>query len=156
MLVPIQIKSFMMKVKKLTVIHGPNLNLLGKREPQHYGSTSLEEINSQLSNEAKNANVSIEIFQSNSESDIVSKIQELKSDFIIINPAAFTHSSVSIRDALSAMKIPFIEVHLSNVFSREAFRKESFFSDLAVGVISGLGAEGYLAAFNYAVNIKSK
>ena len=143
-----------MKVKSLTVIHGPNLNLLGKREPQHYGSSSLEEINSQLSNEAKTANVSIEIFQSNSESDIVSKIHELKSDFIIINPAAFTHSSVSIRDALSAMKIPFIEVHLSNVFAREAFRKESFFSDLAVGVISGLGAEGYIAALNYAVNLK--
>ena len=143
-----------MKVKSLTVIHGPNLNLLGKREPQHYGSSSLEEINSQLSNEAKTANVSIEIFQSNSESDIVSKIQELKSDFIIINPAAFTHSSVSIRDALSAMKIPFIEVHLSNVFARETFRKESFFSDLAVGVISGLGEEGYIAALNYAVNIK--
>jgi len=144
----------MMKVKNLTVIHGPNLNLLGKREPQHYGSASLEEINSQLSNEAKIANVSIEIFQSNSESDIVSKIQELKSDFIIINPAAFTHSSVSIRDALSAMRIPFIEVHLSNVFAREAFRKESFFSDLAVGVISGLGGEGYIAALNYAVNLK--
>ena len=143
-----------MKVKSLTVIHGPNLNLLGKREPQHYGSSSLEEINSQLSNEAKTANVSIEIFQSNSESDIVSKIHELKSDFIIINPAAFTHSSVSIRDALSAMKIPFIEVHLSNVFAREAFRKESFFSDLAVGVISGLGADGYIAALNYAVNVK--
>jgi len=143
-----------MKVKNLTVIHGPNLNLLGKREPQHYGSASLEEINSQLSNEAKIANVSIEIFQSNSESDIVSKIQELKSDFIIINPAAFTHSSVSIRDALSAMKIPFIEIHLSNIFSREAFRKESFFSDLAVGVISGLGPEGYIAALNYAVNLK--
>ena len=143
-----------MKVKSLTVIHGPNLNLLGKREPQHYGSSSLEEINSQLSNEAKTANVSIEIFQSNSESDIVSKIQELKSDFIIINPAAFTHSSVSIRDALSAMNIPFIEVHLSNIFSREAFRKESFFSDLAVGVISGLGPEGYIAALNYAVNLK--
>ena len=143
-----------MKVKNLTVIHGPNLNLLGKREPKHYGSSSLEEINSQLSKEAKMANVSIEIFQSNSESDIVSKIQELKSDFIIINPAAFTHSSVSIRDALSAMKIPFIEVHLSNVFAREAFRKESFFSDLAVGVISGLGAEGYIAALNYAVNAK--
>ena len=123
-----------MKVKNLTVIHGPNLNLLGKREPQHYGSVSLEEINSQLSSKAENANVSIEIFQSNSESDIVSKIQNLKSDFIIINPAAFTHSSVSIRDALSAMKIPFIEVHLSNVFAREAFRKESFFSDLAVGI----------------------
>jgi 3-dehydroquinate dehydratase-2 len=144
----------MMKVKNLTVIHGPNLNLLGKREPKHYGSSSLEEINSQLSKEAKMANVSIEIFQSNSESDIVSKIQELKSDFIIINPAAFTHSSVSIRDALSAMKIPFIEVHLSNVFAREAFRKESFFSDLAVGVISGLGPEGYIAALNYAVNLK--
>ncbi len=143
-----------MKVNNLTVIHGPNLNLLGKREPQHYGSTSLEEINSQLFNEAKIANISIEIFQSNSESDIVSKIQELKSDFIIINPAAFTHSSVSIRDALSAMKIPFIEVHLSNVFAREAFRKESFFSDIAVGVISGLGVEGYIAALNYAVNKK--
>ena len=143
-----------MKVKNLTVIHGPNLNLLGKREPQHYGSVSLEEINSQLSSKAENANVSIEIFQSNSESDIVSKIQNLKSDFIIINPAAFTHSSVSIRDALSAMKIPFIEVHLSNVFARETFRKESFFSDLAVGVISGLGAEGYKAAFNFAINIK--
>ncbi|MDB4138062.1 type II 3-dehydroquinate dehydratase [Methylophilaceae bacterium] len=143
-----------MKVKNLTVIHGPNLNLLGKREPQHYGSVSLEEINSQLSSKAENANVSIEIFQSNSESDIVSKIQNLKSDFIIINPAAFTHSSVSIRDALSAMKIPFIEVHLSNVFAREAFRKESFFSDLAVGVISGLGAEGYIAAFNFAINVK--
>ena len=143
-----------MKVKNLTVIHGPNLNLLGKREPQHYGSVSLEEINSQLSSKAENANVSIEIFQSNSESDIVSKIQNLKSDFIIINPAAFTHSSVSIRDALSAMKIPFIEVHLSNVFARETFRKESFFSDLAVGVISGLGAEGYIAAFNFAINIK--
>jgi 3-dehydroquinate dehydratase-2 len=144
----------MMKVKNLTVIHGPNLNLLGKREPQYYGSASLEEINKLLSNEASNANVSIEIFQSNSESDIVSKIQELKSDFIIINPAAFTHSSVSIRDALSAMNIPFIEVHLSNIFSREAFRKESFFSDLAVGVISGLGPEGYIAALNYAVNLK--
>ena len=143
-----------MKVKNLTVIHGPNLNLLGKREPQHYGSVSLEEINSKLSSEAEHANVSIEIFQSNSESDIVSKIQGLKSDFIIINPAAFTHSSVSIRDALSAMKIPFIEVHLSNVFAREAFRKESFFSDLAVGVISGLGAEGYIAAFNFAINVK--
>jgi 3-dehydroquinate dehydratase-2 len=144
----------MMKVKNLTVIHGPNLNLLGKREPQYYGSASLEEINKLLSNEASNANVSIEIFQSNSESDIVSKIQELKSDFIIINPAAFTHSSVSIRDALSTMNIPFIEVHLSNIFSREAFRKESFFSDLAVGVISGLGPEGYIAALNYAVNLK--
>ncbi|NQW35201.1 MAG: 3-dehydroquinate dehydratase, partial [Methylophilales bacterium] len=125
-----------------------------KREPEHYGSTSLEDINTKLSLEAQKSNISIEIFQSNSESDIVNKIQALKSDFIIINPAAFTHSSVAIRDALSAMRIPFIEVHLSNVFAREAFRKESFFSDLAVGVISGLGSEGYLAALNYAVNHK--
>ena len=143
-----------MTVKSISVIHGPNLNLLGKREPEHYGSTSLEDINTNLSLEAQKSNISIEIFQSNSESDIVNKIQTLKSDFIIINPAAFTHSSVAIRDALSAMRIPFIEVHLSNVFAREAFRKESFFSDLAVGVISGLGSEGYLAALNYAVNHK--
>ncbi|MDA1338805.1 MAG: type II 3-dehydroquinate dehydratase [Proteobacteria bacterium] len=143
-----------MTVKSISVIHGPNLNLLGKREPEHYGSTSLEDINTKLSLEAQKSNISIEIFQSNSESDIVNKIQALKSDFIIINPAAFTHSSVAIRDALSAMRIPFIEVHLSNVFAREAFRKESFFSDLAVGVISGLGSEGYLAALNYAVNHK--
>ncbi|HCK04169.1 MAG TPA: type II 3-dehydroquinate dehydratase [Methylophilaceae bacterium] len=143
-----------MTVKSISVIHGPNLNLLGKREPEHYGSTSLEDINTKLSLEAQKSNISIEIFQSNSESDIVNKIQTLKSDFIIINPAAFTHSSVAIRDALSAMRIPFIEVHLSNVFAREAFRKESFFSDLAVGVISGLGSEGYLAALNYAVNHK--
>ena len=143
-----------MTVKSISVIHGPNLNLLGKREPEHYGSTSLEDINTKLSLEAQKSNISIEIFQSNSESYIVNKIQALKSDFIIINPAAFTHSSVAIRDALSAMRIPFIEVHLSNVFAREAFRKESFFSDLAVGVISGLGSEGYLAALNYAVNHK--
>ena len=143
-----------MTVKSISVIHGPNLNLLGKREPEHYGSTSLEDINTKLSLEAQKSNISIEIFQSNSESDIVNKIQTLKSDFIIINPAAFTHSSVAIRDALSAMRIPFIEVHLSNVFAREAFRKESFFSDMAVGVISGLGSEGYLAALNYAVNHK--
>ena len=143
-----------MTVKSISVIHGPNLNLLGKREPEHYGSTSLEDINTKLSLEAQKSNISIEIFQSNSESDIVNKIQTLKSDFIIINPAAFTHSSVAIRDALSAMRIPFIEVHLSNVFAREAFRKESFFSDLAVGVISGLGSEGYLADLNYAVNHK--
>ncbi len=143
-----------MAVKSVSVIHGPNLNLLGKREPEHYGSASLDEINSALLADATKANVEVDIFQSNSESDIVNKIQSLKSDFIIINPAAFTHSSVAIRDALSAMKIPFIEVHLSNVFAREAFRKESYFSDLAVGVISGFGAEGYRAAFSYALNVK--
>ncbi len=139
---------------QIAIINGPNLNLLGEREPEHYGSMTLDDINSKLKDRASALDIEIDIFQSNSESDIVSKIQELKSDFIIINPAAFTHSSVSIRDALSAMKIPFIEIHLSNIFSREAFRKESFFSDLAVGVISGLGPEGYIAALNYAVNLK--
>ena len=95
----------------------------------------------------------IDFYQSNSESEIVNRIQSLKSDFIIINPAAYTHSSVAIRDALAAMEIPFIEVHISNVFSREDFRKQSFFSDIAVGVISGLGTEGYFAALNFVAKL---
>ncbi len=138
-----------MKIKNITVIHGPNLNLLGQREPEHYGSNTLDDINDALTNQAKILNLNIEAFQSNNEAEIIDKIQSLTSDFIIINPAAYTHSSVAIRDGLSAMKIPFIEVHISNVFSREDFRKQSFFSDIAVGVISGLGAEGYCAALNY-------
>ena len=140
-----------MAVKSVSVIHGPNLNLLGKREPEHYGSASLDEINSALLADATKANVEVDIFQSNSESDIVNKIQSLKSDFIIINPAAFTHSSVAIRDALSAMKIPFIEVHLSNVHAREEFRKHSFLSDIAVGSIVGLGPIGYELALQAAL-----
>ena len=139
-----------MKIKNITVIHGPNLNLLGKREPDHYGTRTLGDINIYLTNEATKLKLNVDVYQSNSESEIVDKIQSLKSDFIIINPAAYTHSSVAIRDALAAMKIPFIEVHISNVFSREDFRKQSFFSDIAVGVISGLGTEGYCAALNYA------
>ncbi len=140
-----------MSIKSVTIIHGPNLNLLGKREPDHYGKITLLEINQRLENEAKKLSIKIDIFQSNSESDIIDKIQLITSDFIIINPAAFTHSSIAIRDALSAKKIKFIEVHISNVFARESFRKESYFSDIAEGVISGLGAEGYSAALNYAV-----
>jgi 3-dehydroquinate dehydratase-2 len=140
-----------MSIKSVTIIHGPNLNLLGEREPDHYGKTTLLEINQRLENEAKKLSIKIDIFQSNSESDIIDKIQLITSDFIIINPAAFTHSSIAIRDALSAKKIKFIEVHISNVFAREPFRKESYFSDIAEGVISGLGAEGYSAALNYAV-----
>ena len=126
-----------MAIKSVAVIHGPNLNLLGEREPEHYGSTTLEGINSQIEAEALKLNIAIETFQSNSEAEILHKIHSIKVDFIIINPAAFTHTSVSIRDALAAINIPFIEVHLSNVFARESFRKESFFSDIAVGVISG-------------------
>ena len=143
-----------MAIKSVAVIHGPNLNLLGEREPEHYGSTTLEGINSQIEAEALKLNIAIETFQSNSEAEILHKIHSIKVDFIIINPAAFTHTSVSIRDALAAINIHFIEVHLSNVFARESFRKESFFSDIAVGVISGFGAEGYLAALRYAAQQK--
>jgi len=141
--------------KSILVLHGPNLNLLGVREPEHYGSVTLASINDALQAQAKQANIALETYQSNSEAEIVAKIQTLainKIDFIIINPAAFTHTSISIRDAISAVKIPFIEVHLSNVYARENFRHHSYFSDIAVGVISGLGAEGYNAALRYAIN----
>lgn len=137
----------------ILVLHGPNLNLLGTREPEHYGKLSLEDINHNLATMAAEADIYFEAFQSNSEADIVTKIQTLavnKVDFVIINPAAFTHTSVSIRDALSAVKTPFIEVHLSNVHARESFRHHSYFSDIAVGVICGLGAEGYYAAMRFA------
>jgi len=142
-----------MKIKNITIINGPNLNLLGQREPDHYGNLTLNDINNALEKEASKLNLNIDVYQSNSESEIVDKIQSLKSDFIIINPAAYTHSSVAIRDALAAMEIPFIEVHISNVFSREDFRKQSFFSDIAIGVISGLGTEGYCAALNCAAKL---
>ena len=142
-----------MIIKNITVIHGPNLNLLGQREPDHYGTLTLDDINGALEKEASKLSMDIDLYQSNSESEIVDKIQSLQSAFIIINPAAYTHSSVAIRDALAAMKIPFIEVHISNVFSREDFRKKSFFSVIAVGVISGLGSEGYCAALNFAAKL---
>lgn len=145
--------------KSILVLHGPNLNLLGVREPEHYGHLTLADIDSQLQILAKENSVILESFQSNAEADLVTRIQTLatkKVDFIIINPAAFTHTSVSIRDAIAAVKIPFIEVHLSNVYARESFRHHSYFSDIAVGVISGLGAEGYYAAFNFAVKHLSK
>ena len=144
-----------MTTKSVLVLHGPNLNLLGAREPEHYGSLTLADINNNLQALAKQANIALEAYQSNAEADIVTKIQSLainKVDFIIINPAAFTHTSIAIRDAISAVNIPFIEVHLSNVFARESFRHHSYFSDIAVGVISGLGAEGYNAALRYAID----
>lgn len=143
-----------MKVKNILVIHGPNLNLLGSREPGIYGSVTLSEINEDLMQIASKNGVNLQYFQSNAEAELVNRVQlaaQEKIDFIIINPAAFTHTSVALRDALAAVAIPFIEVHISNVFAREAFRKESYFSDLAVGVISGLGASGYSLAVQYAV-----
>lgn len=144
----------MMASKSVLVLHGPNLNLLGLREPEHYGQTTLTSINEGLVHSASVANILLETFQSNSEADLVDKIQSLavhKVDFVIINPAAFTHTSVAMRDALSAVKVPFIEVHLSNIYARESFRHHSYFSDIAVGVISGLGSQGYLLALDYAI-----
>lgn len=141
-----------MSAKSILVVHGPNLNMLGTREPAHYGTVTLVDIDTTLANMAKQDGHQLVSFQSNSEADIVSKIQSLmvnRVDYIIINPAAFTHTSVAIRDAISAVNIPFIEVHLSNVYAREQFRHHSFFSDIATGVISGLGAEGYYAAYRY-------
>lgn len=140
--------------KSVLVLHGPNLNLLGLREPAHYGNATLADINQALLKKAASANLALETYQSNSEAEIVAKIQELAVktvDFVIINPAAYTHTSVAMRDALAAVKVPFIEVHLSNVYARESFRHHSYFSDIAVGVISGLGAQGYLSALDYAI-----
>lgn len=133
-------------MSKLLVLHGPNLNLLGVREPAHYGTIQLDDINRHLGAVAKSHQVTIECRQSNAEHEIVEWIQHAGSegiDFIIINPAAFTHTSVAIRDALTAVAIPFIEVHLSNVHRRENFRHHSYVSDIAEGVITGLGAQGY-------------
>jgi 3-dehydroquinate dehydratase II len=145
-------------MKNILVLHGPNLNLLGTREPGVYGRTTLDEINAHLTSLASKNGAILACFQSNAESALIDRVQQARNDgtdFIVINPAAFTHTSVALRDALAAVSIPFIEVHLSNVFAREAFRKESFFSDLAVGVISGLGASGYEFAVQYALNHKN-
>lgn len=135
------------------VLHGPNLNLLGQREPDKYGLDTLADIDAALARAAVDAGVGLESFQSNSESELVGRVQRAPADgvaFIVINPAAFTHTSVALRDALAAVAIPFIEVHLSNIHGREPFRRHSYFSDLAVGVICGLGAQGYLLALQAA------
>jgi len=136
------------------VLHGPNLNLLGTREPKHYGTTRLADIDAGLVQAASAAGHQLECFQSNAEHELVERIHQAGQqgvDFIIINPAAFTHTSVAIRDALSGVAIPFIEVHLSNIYTRESFRHHSYFSDVAVGVISGLGAQGYQLALQAAI-----
>ncbi len=140
---------------RILVIHGPNLNLLGTREPEHYGSVTLADINVALARMAENAGVDFEAFQSNHEGALIERIHAAREQgvrAIIINPAAYTHTSVALRDALAAVAIPFIEVHLSNVHARESFRHHSYFSDLAVGVICGLGHQGYLAALEYLLN----
>lgn len=137
---------------RLLVLHGPNLNLLGSREPNHYGSTTLADINLALARRAEAAGVELETFQSNHEGALIERIHAARDQgvrYIIINPAAYTHTSVALRDAMAAIGIPFIEVHLSNVHARESFRHHSYFSDLAVGVITGLGSEGYLLALEY-------
>lgn len=139
----------------LLIINGPNLNLLGTREPEHYGSDTLDSINDKLSKIAALNNLSIDFIQSNAESELIEQVHQAAKNevkFILINPAAFTHTSVALRDALSGVAIPFIEIHLSNVHAREAFREHSYFSDIAVGVISGLGAQGYELALQAAIS----
>lgn len=141
-------------MSKILVVHGPNLNLLGDRETQHYGRDTLEAINARLAEQAGRAGHTVQAFQSNAEAPLIEQIHAAKSDetaYIIINPAAFTHTSVALRDALAAVRIPFIEVHLSNVHAREAFRRHSYFSDLAAGVISGLGPMSYELALEAAI-----
>ena len=140
---------------RILVVHGPNLNLLGTREPEHYGRMTLADINRTLATLADAAGVELEAFQSNHEGALIERIhaaREQQVRAIIINPAAYTHTSVALRDALAGVAIPFVEVHLSNVHAREPFRHHSYFSDLAIGVICGLGHEGYRLALEYLLN----
>ena len=148
----------MAHLNKILVLNGPNLNLLGLREPEHYGSQTLTGIIDNLIVSAQAQNVELCHFQANSEEKLIECIHQALSDvdFIIFNPAAFTHTSVALRDALLAVNIPFIEVHLSNIYQREAFRHHSYFSDIAEGVICGLGAEGYNFALDYAISFLNK
>jgi 3-dehydroquinate dehydratase-2 len=143
---------------KVLVINGPNLNMLGKREPATYGSQSLQQIISQLSSYASSIGLSLTHMQSNAEHELIETIHNAfeKIDFIVINPGAFTHTSIALRDALLSVSIPFIEVHLSNVHAREAFRQHSYLSDIAQGVICGLGAQGYEFALTAAKQYLTK
>ncbi|MEC9376222.1 MAG: type II 3-dehydroquinate dehydratase [Pseudomonadota bacterium] len=138
----------------LLLINGPNLNLLGKREPEVYGETTLSQIEVKLKKEAVGLGHELECIQSNAESDLVDKVQSSvdKVDFILLNPGALTHTSVALRDALLAVAIPFIEIHISNIHAREEFRQKSYFSDIAEGVIEGLGPKGYSLALEAASN----
>jgi 3-dehydroquinate dehydratase-2 len=139
----------------ILVLHGPNLNLLGEREPDVYGHDTLADINQRLEQAALDRGHHLLSMQSNAEYELVERVQDARHEgvnYIIINPAAFTHTSIALRDALTAVEIPFIEVHLSNVHAREAFRHDSYFSDLATGVICGLGAQGYELALQAALS----
>jgi 3-dehydroquinate dehydratase-2 len=141
--------------RRILVLHGPNLNLLGTREPEIYGRTTLADIHAAMEARARADGVVIESFQSNHEGQLIDRIQASAAenvDFIIINPAGYTHSSVAMRDALAAIEVPYVEVHLSNIHAREPFRHHSYFSDRAAGVICGLGAYGYLAALEFALS----
>ena len=143
-------------MSKILVLNGPNLNLLGTREPEHYGRVTLEQINATVNAVAKDSGIDLVAMQSNAEHELVQYVQEANSqgvDFIIFNPAAFTHTSIALRDAVIASGIPLIEVHLSNIHKREEFRRHSYFSDIAHGVICGLGAYGYIAAVHAAIEI---
>jgi 3-dehydroquinate dehydratase-2 len=140
--------------RHILIINGPNVNLLGAREPATYGTVTLADVEARLREQAADAGALLTLFQSNSEGELVERVQRAgreQVDFIIINPAAYTHTSIAIRDALSAVGIPFAEVHVSNVFAREAFRHHSHFTDLATGMICGWGAQGYELALAYAL-----
>lgn len=144
---------------RILVLHGPNLNLLGTREPEVYGHTTLADIHTAMENRARAAGVRLESFQSNHEGELIDRVQSAREQgvsFIIINPGGYTHTSVALRDAFAAIPIPFIEVHLSNVHARESFRKHSYFSDIAIGVIAGLGAQGYELALEAALSRLSR
>jgi len=145
-------------MSNILVINGPNLNLLGTREPEVYGDKSLDQINQELTDIAKENDCFLEACQSNSESELVNIIQEKSktTDYMIFNPGAFTHTSIALRDVMLAVNVPFIEVHISNIFSREEFRKKSYFSDIARGTISGLGFKGYELALLSAIEYLSK
>ncbi len=138
---------------KIIVIHGPNLNMLGKREPDIYGNRTLDGIDEELKKIGEESGVLVETFQSNHEGEIIDKIQEISDncDGLIINPGAFTHTSIAIRDALLLLKVPIIEIHLSNIYKREAFRHKSLISDIAYGQISGFGDAGYFFALKYLI-----
>lgn len=136
-------------MKKILVMHGPNLNFLGLREPGMYGTATLEMLNQELQQQAQASGYQLNTLQSNVESALIDAIYQAhaeKVDYIIINPAAFTHTSIALRDALLAVQIPFIEVHISNIYARESYRHHSYFSDIASGVITGLGTDGYILA----------
>jgi len=139
---------------RILVLHGPNLNMLGTREPATYGSESLKSINERLTSSAKKEGITLEVFQSNQEGALIERVHAAKKQrisWVIVNPGGLTHTSIALRDAFASVAIPFIEVHLSNIYSREPFRRHSYFSDLAVGTICGLGSRGYDLALQFAM-----